>query len=238
MIKNITLKQLRIFSAVARELSFTRAAGCLNITQPAVSSQIQQLEDSISLVLFDRFGRSIRLSEAGIKLLEYTGEIERTLDKADETFSALKNMDAGILKVAAFNTVNYFGGSLVNAFGAKYPKVTVRYMVDKTPAIVQLLAEGNADVIIAGTLPPTHLNVVSKPFARRPYVIAASSKHPLSLSPRISLKQLFSEKFISRQPGASARVIVDRLAKETGVQYSIGLETSDNETLKQALISG
>jgi len=235
--KNVTLRQLRIFSTVARQLSFTRAARCLYTTQPAVSTQMHQLEEALASPLFDRVGRSISLTEAGRRLLTCADEIEQLLQKTEESLAALKGLKTGTLKVGAVDTANYFAASLVNAFSADHPSVTVRYTVDKTREIVSLLVEGQTEVIIV-SLAPTNLDIVSEPFATHPYVIVAPPGHPLAKVPRVTLKRLFRERFISREPGGTARTIMDHLAEEAGMPYMIELETNSNETIKQAVMAG
>ncbi|MBI4190285.1 MAG: LysR family transcriptional regulator [Betaproteobacteria bacterium] len=237
MMKNVTLRQLRIFSTVARQLSFTRAGHCLYLSQPAVSSQIRQLEAALSSRLFHRVGRSVQLTEAGARLLCCVDEIENSLERTEESLAALRGVKMGTLKIGAVNTANYFAASLVNRFSANNPSITVRYTVDATSEILSQLVQGQTDVIIIGFVPP-NLNIVSKPFAKHPYVIIASPSHPLARLKRVSLKQLFKERFVSRKQGSSARAIMENLAQGIGVNYDPGMEMTSNETIKQAVMAG
>jgi DNA-binding transcriptional LysR family regulator len=235
--KNATLRQLRIFATVARQLSFTRAASVLYMTQPAVSAQIHQLEEEVSSQLFDRIGRSVRLTEAGERLLVCIDEIEASLRKAEGSLAALRGVQTGALKFGAVDTANYFAASLVNEFGAKHPAVTVRYTVDKLQEIVRLLIESQVEVVILSRA-PSNLDIISEPFARHPYVVIASPDHPLAGMHDIPLQRLFEERFVSRAAGSWSRMIMDDFARGIGASYRIEMESASNETIKQAVISG
>lgn len=235
--KNVTLKQLRIFAGVAKQLSFTRAASALYLTQPAVSSQIRLLEEALASRLFDRVGRSVRLTEAGRRLLDGVDDIEHTLERTDEALAGLRGAKTGTLKVGAINTANYFAASLVNAFGASHPAITVRYTVDATPEILSQLVQSQTDLIIIGRA-PANINVVSEPFAKHPYVIAAPPDHPLAKGKRVSLRRLFRERYISREPGSAARIIMEGLARKCGTPYEPQMDSASNETIKQAVMAG
>ncbi len=235
--KNITLKQLRIFATVARQLSFTRAANALSLTQPAVSTQIRALEESLVSRLFDRVGRSVQLTEAGVRLLASADEIEHVLEQTFESLAGLRDVKMGTLKVGAIHTANYFAASLVNAFAAQHSAITVRYTVDATPEIISQLVQSQTELIIIGRA-PTNINIVAEPFAKHPYVIVAPPDHPLARSRRVPLTRLFRERLLSREPGAAARLIMENLALECGLPHQPVLETSSNETIKQAVMAG
>ena len=191
--KNVTLKQLKIFASVARQLSFTRAAQCLYLTQPAVSAQVHQLEEAIGSTLFDRVGRTVRLTDAGRVLLRSVDAIDHSLEEAEETLAALRGLKTGMLKVGAVDAANYFAAHLVNTFGALHPAVTIRYTVDALPEILNQLVEGHTDVIIVSRA-LTDPDLVSEPFARHPYVMIAAPDHPAGRTSQGSGQRVVSRK--------------------------------------------
>ena len=105
---HITIRQLQVFEAVARQLSYTRAAEELHLTQPAVSMQIKQLESSVGLSLFEQLGKRVFMTQAGETMLRHAQTIMRHLGTAQEEMDELKGVDSGRLRIAVASTVNYF----------------------------------------------------------------------------------------------------------------------------------
>ena len=121
-----TLHQLRLFEAVARRLSFTRAAEELFLTQPTVSMQIKQLSDDIGLPLFEQIGKKISLTDAGCELHETTREMFESWSRFEMRVADLRGMKQGQLKVAIATTAKYFAPELLGKFLELYPEVDVR----------------------------------------------------------------------------------------------------------------
>src|SRR5512139_3083382 len=96
---HITLRQLKVFEAVARHPSYSRAAETLHLTQPAVSMQIKQLEETVGLPLFEQLGKKIYLTEAGQELNRYSSSILQQLTEAESVFSELKGLRQGKLTI-------------------------------------------------------------------------------------------------------------------------------------------
>ena len=105
---NVTLRQLRMFTEVARRLSFVRAAEALHLTPPAVTMQVKELESQVGLPLFDREGRKISLTTAGEYLLLYTRRVQATLKEAEDAMARLKGVRTGALDVGLVSTAKYF----------------------------------------------------------------------------------------------------------------------------------
>ena len=105
---NITFRQLQVFEAVARHLSFTHAAEELFLTQPAVSMQVKQLENVVGIPLYEQLGKSIHLTEAGKLMLRYSTEIRNQVNEAEKELDDLKGTEGGLLQIAVASTVNNF----------------------------------------------------------------------------------------------------------------------------------
>ena len=128
--KNITIRQLQIFSAAATHLSFARAAEELHLTHAAISLQIKQLEEVSNSVLFDRIGKRVYLTDAGEVLLDHARQILRLLKDADESLMALKGLKGGRVSIAVTSTAEYFAPGLLAEFRKTHPDVRVRLLVD------------------------------------------------------------------------------------------------------------
>ncbi|MDB6043198.1 MAG: LysR family transcriptional regulator [Gammaproteobacteria bacterium] len=234
--RNVTLRQMRVFAAVARHLSFTRAARELHLTQPAVSQQVKLLEQEIGLPLFEQIGRKVHLAPAGAELLRYTDQAMELLREAGESLSAMRGLKRGILKLGAVSTAKYFAPSLLSAFTPAYPEVTIKFAVGNREEIIQQLAANEIDLVIMGR-PPRELETVAEPFAKHPLVLIASPTHPLACRRRIRLKQLATEHFLIREEGSGTRASMERVFRERGVPFRVSMEVSSNETIKQAVMA-
>ncbi|MBW4052083.1 MAG: LysR family transcriptional regulator [Proteobacteria bacterium] len=235
--RNVTIRQMRVFAAVARNLSFTRAAQELHLTQPAVSQQVSLLEEEVGMPLFEQIGRKIRLAPAGMELLRYATQITELLREAGETLAAMQGLKRGELKLGAVSTAKYFAPTLLSAFAPAYPEVTIKFTVANREEIVNLLGANELDLVIMGR-PPRELDTTAEPFARHPFVIIASPDHPLAGRRRIPLKSLARENFIIREHGSGTRASMEHVFRERAVPFRASMEVSSNETIKQAVMAG
>ena len=235
--RNVTLRQMRVFAAVARYGSFTRAARELHLTQPAVSQQIKLLEQEAGLPLFEHIGRRIHVTAAGEQLLRYATQVTDLLREAGETLAAMRGLKRGLLKLGAVSTAKYFAPSLLSAFAPAYPDVTIRFSVGNREEVIKLLAANEIDLVIMGR-PPRELATVAAPFAKHPLVIIASPNHPLALKRRIRVQQLADENFVIREAGSGTRAAMEHVFKAHGAGYRTSMEVTSNETIKQAVMAG
>jgi DNA-binding transcriptional LysR family regulator len=235
--RNVTIRQIRVFAAVARNLSFTRAAQELHLTQPAVSQQVSLLEEEVGMPLFEQIGRKIRLAPAGMELLRYATQITGLVREAGETLAAMRGLKRGELKLGAVSTAKYFAPTLLSAFTPAYPEVTLKFTVANREEIVNLLGANELDLVIMGR-PPRELDTTAEPFARHPFVIIAALEHPLARRRRIPLKSLARESFIIREEGSGTRASMEHVFRERGVPFRASMEMSSNETIKQAVMAG
>jgi LysR family transcriptional regulator, low CO2-responsive transcriptional regulator len=228
---------MRVFAAVARSRSFTRAARELHLTQPAVSQQIKLLETEVGLPLLEHVGRQIHLTAAGDELLRYASQVTELLREAGESLDAMRGLKRGVLKLGTVSTAKYFAPSLLSAFAPAYPEVTIRFTVGNREEIIQQLALNETDLVIMGR-PPKELITVAEPFAKHPLVIIASPNHPLAGKRRIPLQRLSSENFIIREEGSGTRAAMEHVFGKQGVTIHASMEVSSNETIKQAVMAG
>ena len=235
--RNVTLRQMKVFAAVARHLSFTRAARELHLTQPAVSQQIKLLEDEVGMPLFEKIGRKVQLAPAGTELLRYAVQTLELMRAATESLAAMRGLKRGVLKLAAVSTAKYFAPSLLSAFTPAYPEVTIKFDVGNREEIIKQMADNDTDLVIMGR-PPRELDTIAAPFAKHPLVIIASPDHPLAARRRIPLKQLSTEHFLIREEGSGTRASMEHVFRERHVPFRVSMEVSSNETIKQAVMAG
>ena len=235
--KNVTLRQMRIFSVVARELSFTNAARELHLTQPAVSQQIKLLEAEVGLPLFEHVGRKFHITPAGAELLRYSNQTLDLMREAGEAMSSIRGVRRGVLKLGAVSTAKYFAPSLLSHFTAAYPEVTIKFPVGNREDVIKQLAANDIDLVIMGR-PPRELETIAEPFAKHPFVIIAAPDHPLAKERHIPIKRLASENFLIREEGSGTRASMEHVFREHRVSFHASMEVSSTETIKQAVMAG
>jgi LysR family transcriptional regulator, low CO2-responsive transcriptional regulator len=234
---NLTLRQLRIFEAVARLLSFTRASEELHLTQPAVSMQIKQLEQVVGLPLFEQVGKKIHLTEAGHEMAQYSKRILAIMSEAEQVIAELKGLSRGRLTISVASTANYFVPRLWAAFRAQHPDVNVSLDVTNRAGLIQALADNAADLVIMGQ-PPENLDLVAESFMPNPLVVVAPPSHPLARKKKIPLGRLQEEIFLVREQGSGTRSLMERVFAEKHLELSTPMEMSSTEAIKQGVEAG
>ena len=234
---NITFRQLKVFEAVARHLSYTQAAQELHLTQPAVSMQIKQLEEQVGLPLFEQLGKKVFLTQAGEEMYHYSRNIAQELSEAEEVIEQLKGVRRGHLVLAVASTANYFATRLLAAFAKQFPEVTFSLDVTNRAALLQQLERNVSDLVIMGR-PPADMHLMMESFMDNPLVVIASSDHPLVSRRDIPLVDIKDEPFLFREKGSGTRIAMERFFKERGVSLKTSMEMASNEAIKQAVEAG
>ncbi|MBN9126815.1 MAG: LysR family transcriptional regulator [Nitrosospira sp.] len=234
---HITLRQLKVFESVARNLSFSRAAEELYLTQPAVSMQIKQLEDNINLPLFEQLGRKVYLTDAGRELYHYSRIISQQLADMELALDELKGLDRGKLTISVVRTANYFAPHLRAKFCQRYSGITVSLNVANRETVLKHLADNVTDLAIMG-LPPDGLDIATESFMENPLVVIAPPTHPLCALRHIPVKRLEQETFLVREPGSGTRSAMERFFSEHHISINKSMETDTNEAIKQAVQAG
>jgi DNA-binding transcriptional LysR family regulator len=235
--RRVTLRQLHVFEAVARHLSFSRAAAELHLTQPAVSMQVKSLEAEAGLPLVEQIGKKIHLTEAGRELQARAHAIDHELGAAEEALGAMRGLTQGRLTIGLVSTAKYFAPELLGRFLKAHPGVAVKLEVDNREAMIGLLAGNEVDLAVMGR-PPQNMATVAEGFAPHPHVIIAPPDHPLAGQRRIPLERLAEETFVIREPGSGTRGLLERLFAEHKLPLKVSMEMASNETIKQAVIAG
>lgn len=205
------LRRLRYFVAVAEESSFSRAARRLRIAQPPLSKQVKLLEEELGVLLFERTGRGVRMTEAGETLL---GETRRIFAQVEGTVRAVRRVGRGEVGRLTLGFVpsssNEVLPAVLRAFRERYPKVELFLREMRPDRVVQRLHENQIDVgFLYLPLEDATLNVEC--VSREPLVLALPEKHPLAPQERVDLADLADEPFIlparyERMPGLYAQV--------------------------------
>lgn len=235
--RRTTLRQLAVFEAVARHLSFTRAAAELYLTQPTVSMQIKQLADTVGMPLFEQIGKRIHLTDAGEELLRTSREVFDSLDRFEMNIADRKGLKTGRLRLAVITTAKYFAPRVLGGFCQRYPGVDVALKVTNQERVLERMSQNLDDLYIMGQ-PPEHADVVSQPFMENPLVVIAPREHALAGRKRISLQRIAEEPFLMRELGSGTRVSTQRLFDKHRIKLKVRMELGSNEAIKQAIAGG
>lgn len=235
--KNATLRQLKVFEAVARHLSFSRAAAELHLTQPAVSTQIRTLEGHVGLALFEQLGKKTYLTQAGTELLQFSRAIIQQFHEADTAMAQHRGIAGGQLNVAVISAGDYFFPQLMVAFARRHPGVQLNLTVHNREELLGQLAENRTDLAVM-VRPPTQDDMQSDAFAPHPYVVVAAPDHALVGQARIGMEELLQHPFVVREHGSDTWQSMEDAfgAHMDGMRVAMAIRST--ETIKQAVIAG
>ena len=234
--KNLTLRQIRIFLSAAKQLSFTRAAEELHISAPAISMQIKEMEDDIGVTLFVRENRKIALTSAGEYFLLYARRVSSTLNEANTMMERFRGTQFRHLKIGVVSTAKYFLPHMLVEFKKDYPNLQIKIEARNRQQLVELLRDGEIDIAIMG-LPPREIDTRAEAFANHPHVFIANPNNPLTGKLNIPPDALTQYEMISREPGSGTRLIMEKYFAEHNIAPIVSMEMSSNETIKQAVIA-
>ncbi len=235
--KNITLRQLRVFVAAARHLNFGKAAKDLHLTPPAISMQIRDLELQVGLPLFERSGKTVSLTMTGEYLLLYARRMLATLKDAEDALARFRGLQTGRLTIGMVSTAKYFVPRLLKLFREEHPHIEVRLVVSNREQLVSQLQGNDLDLAVMGR-PPREIDTRAEPFAAHPLGVVCAPEHPLMSGERTTAAELAHYGFIIRESGSGTRTAMEEYLREHRVDARIEMELASNETIKQAVMSG
>lgn len=232
-----SLRQLQIFQAVARGMSYTRAAEVLNLTQPAVFTQVRQLEDRLGSVLIERLGKRLFLTEAGEVVLASARVVLDELEQLDTRLADLRGLSRGRLRIAVVTTAKYDIPRRLGEFCRLHPGIDVAVTVGNREELLARFAANEDDLYILGTL-PEGVEAVHHAYAENPLVIVSPPDHRLAGLPTIPAAELAAETFVMREKGSGTRIAAERFFAANGLTPRVRMDLGANEAIKQAVMSG
>ena len=235
--RRLTLRQFRVFEAVARNLSFSRAAEELHLSQPAVSMQVRGIEMILGMPLTEQLGKKIYLTDAGREVLYASQAITARLDDLQNNLAQLKGVDSGSLRLAVTSTVNAVATGILVRFRGGHPGVAVHLDVSNRATVLDLLANNRIDLAIMGQV-PEDLHLAATRFMDNPLVVIAPHDHPLAGRRKVSIEALAAESFLVREAGSGTRGAMERFFAARGLDIRSSMEMSSNEAIRQAVQAG
>lgn len=234
-------RRLQVFHTVARLLSFTRAAESLQMTQPAVTFQIKQLEDQLNVRLFDRAHNRIALTQAGRRAFDYSERIFGLYGEMENAIREVTGEVGGILRIAAGNMVAQYALTPILAnFSQQFPAVQICLEVGSCSQVISMVENSFADVgIIESTINSKKLISQAHSSAHWRFVVAPN--HPLARATTITPEILEQQAWIMAGEAADAREVVSTYLQETGVDMArlrISMEMGSVAAMIHAIEAG
>jgi DNA-binding transcriptional LysR family regulator len=226
---------------VADLKSFSKAADDLFLTQPTVSGHILSLEHSLSLRLFDRTGREVRLTKAGEVFLRYASKI---LSSRKDLLNALSEYSQGIrgeLSMGASTTPGeYLLPKLMGHFKKEHPHFTLSLKIADTKEVAQLVLEGDVEYgMIGGKLNHNFLHY--EKYEEDEIIVVAPSGHPLTKKKKADLTDLLKEPWIIREEGSGTQMAVEKGLRKKGKslkQFNVVMEMGSTSAVKEGVKAG
>ncbi|HBN5735886.1 TPA: transcriptional regulator CynR, partial [Escherichia coli] len=219
-------RHINYFLAVAEHGSFTRAASALHVSQPALSQQIRQLEESLGVPLFDRSGRTIRLTDAGEVWRQYASRALQELGAGKRAIHDVADLTRGSLRIAVTPTfTSYFIGPLMADFYARYPGITLKLQEMSQEKIEDLLCRDELDVGIA--FAPVHSpELEAIPLLTESLALVVAQHHPLAACEQVALSRLHDEKLVLLSAEFATREQIDHYCEKAGLHPQVVIEAN------------
>lgn len=236
MIKNFNFNQLKIFEAVARALSFTRAAEELHLTQPGISKHIRDLEAAYGSALFDRTGKKVILTQSGQILFKTVSEIFCLLKESKKKIEDLQSVASGKLTIGTSVIIGtYILPEMLVAFRAQYPNVDITVEVGGPPHVAKRLLDHTVEIGFACAL--RHNNkLVLKQFKTEHMSLIVSARHEWAKrkSP-VPIERLANQQFVLSKPGTGTRELVEDFLAAKNIKLRKVIELGNMEGIKKAV---
>jgi LysR family transcriptional regulator, low CO2-responsive transcriptional regulator len=234
----VTLRQLRTFKTVADLASFSLAANRLKLSQPSVSYQVKELEETLGLPLLDRLGKRVQLTEAGTLLYGYARRMLDVLDEATIAIEEMRGIKRGNLRVGASTTVGiYLLPAALGAFKKLHPGLVISLEIGTRARVQEQVLLNELDLAVVGpAAKDPELAII--PFLSDELVVIAPAGHPLSARRGLTLKDLADQPFVMREAASGSRWSLEKAARRAGVKLMVAMELGSNGAIKHAVESG
>ncbi|MGV6939131.1 LysR family transcriptional regulator [Paenibacillus sp. CMM36] len=228
---------LQTFREVAIRESFTRAAEVLGYAQSSVTTQIQKLEKTYQVKLFERYSNNkIRLTSAGEELFKLAGQMLELFEQSKEK---LAKQGGGSMTIGTMDSIaSYFLPPFMQATRKEYPDLNIRLHTDREEMILHQVREGEADVglILADDSSNPALQWIT--IREEPLVLIVHPNHPLIAKERIGLDDLVDAEWIMPEHTCNYRQLLERVLRANGITYRVSLELGNPEAIKRSIKTG
>lgn len=231
--------RLKVFDTVAKRLNFTKAANELNITQPAVTKHIKEIELNLNIKLFERNGTKIKLTKAGEILLKYTEEIFSVYQKMEFEIGQLQEKQKGTLRLGASTTIaQYVLPPILAEFRKRFAEIQLSLVIHNSEKIEELLVNHKIDVgLIEAQIKNRTFHYF--PFMKDEIVLVSRQNHSISTKNNIKLDDLKHIPLVIREPGSGTLETIDLALKSKNIklnELNIEIQLGSTESIKSYIL--
>ncbi len=231
--------RLKVFDTVAKRLNFTKAANELNITQPAVTKHIKEIELNLNIKLFERNGTKIKLTKAGEILLKYTEEIFSVYQKMEFEIGQLQEKQKGTLRLGASTTIaQYVLPPILAEFRKRFPEIQLSLVIQNSERIEELLGNHKIDVgLIEAQIKNRTFHYF--PFMKDEIVLVSRQNHSIFTKNNIKLDDLKNIPLVFREPGSGTLETIDLALKSKNIklnELNIEIQLGSTESIKSYVL--
>lgn len=233
--------KLKVFCTVAETKSFSKTSEIIHLTQPAVSLQIQALEEKYETKLFDRSSSKVNLTPAGEVLYKYAKDILALYASAEKVISEMTGLVKGSITIGAGSTIgNYLLPSVITDFRKAHPKIKVHLLIGNTQKVIELLNSGNINIgFVEGDVKRHKMS--SEKLISDELLVIVPSYHQWAQRKEISVTELIGEPFIFREAGSSTRQTIEKFLSKHGIttqDMKVSMVLGSTEAIKDAVENG
>ena len=233
--------KLKVFCTVAETKSFSKTSEIIHLTQPAVSLQIQALEEKYETKLFDRSSSTVTLTPAGETLYKYAKEILTLYTSVEKAIGKQTGLVKGSLSIGAGSNIgNFILPTLITEFKRIHPKIKVYLLVNNSKRVIELLNAGNIDLgLVEGDV--SRQKMIVKKLLSDELLLIVSPEHHWAKKKEVSISELAKEPFILREPGSGTRQMIEKFLARHGItlhDLKISAILGSTEAIKDAVENG
>jgi DNA-binding transcriptional LysR family regulator len=233
--------KLKVFCTVAETKSFSKTSEIIHLTQPAVSLQIQVLEEKYETKLFDRSSSTVTLTPAGETLYKYAKEILTLYTSAEKAIGKQTGLVKGSLSIGAGSNIgNFILPTLITEFKRIHPKIKIYLLVNNSKRVIELLNAGNIDLgLVEGDV--SRQKMIVKKLLSDELLLIVSPEHHWAKKKEVSISELAKEPFILREPGSGTRQMIEKfLARHDITLHDLKISAilGSTEAIKDAVENG
>lgn len=238
------ISELLTFIKVAETASFSDAAEQLFVTQPAVSKRIAALEASLDLKLFDRIGRQIQLTEAGLQLLPKAKKITAEIRDIKRSLTAQDDVLAGELKMATSHHIGLHRlPKALKQYQSDFPNVVIEIDFTQSEDAYQQVLKGDTEIAVITLSNDENPTIESIPIWSDPLMLVVGHDHPLAqhasqMDKHIDIEQLASTPCVLPDQNTFTRQMVDKVLGSHGLKPNVRMSTNNFDTLTMLVSIG
>ncbi len=233
----VDLAQLEAFVQVSAYHSFSKAAEVLYLTQPSVSARIQTLERELGEDLFERTGRSVKLTDAGETYLQYAERALKDVQEGQDALEALRNAEFGNLRIGSALTIStYVLPRILKAFRSHYPGVDVSVRTGRSEQVLEMLLNDEVRVGLVRSL--IHAEIEAIHLYDDEVILVTDHNHPFAQSRTAAIEEVSRQPLIFFDKGSSYYGLINGIFRESGLVPTHAMQLDSMEATKKMVEEG